>query len=85
MIDFTNFILGESGIEVRSLNEALSLLEVCNENNIDCTFVCSDDYTEFPYWYVKARELQAMRYYCDMAEDVCNTWMYSEFIEEHET
>lgn len=66
------------------MNEALSLLEVCNENSIDCTFVDSDDYAEFPYWYVKARELQAMRYYCDMAEDVCNTWTYPEYVEEHE-
>lgn len=84
MIDFRNFISGESGIEVQSLDEALSLLEVCNENDIDCTFVDSDDYAEFPYWYVKDGELEAVKYYSDMAEEVCNTWIYSEFVEEHE-
>lgn len=84
MIDFTNFILGESGIEVQSIDEALSLIEVCVDNDVDCTFITPNDYEDEPYWYVKDGELEITKYYCDMADEVCDTWTYSDFAEEHE-
>lgn len=85
MIDFRNFILGEAGIEAQSIDEALSLIEVCVDNDIDCTFVTPADYEDEPYWYVKDGSLETTRYYSDMADNVCSTWVYSEFLEEHET
>lgn len=84
MINFTNFISGESGIEVQSIDEALSLIEVCVDNDVDCTFITPADYEDWPYWYVKDRELEVTKYYCVMAESVCSTWTYSDFAEKHE-
>lgn len=83
MISFSNFIMGEAGIEVQSIDEALSLIEVCVDNNIDCTFITPKDYEYEPYWYVKNGKLEITRYYSDMLDDVCSTWTFSEFAEEH--
>ena len=84
MINFENFILGEDGIEVQSIDEALSLIEICIDNNIDCSFITPSDYEDEPYWYVKDRTLNITKYYSDMADCVCSTWTYSDFVEEHE-
>lgn len=84
MINFNNFILGESGIEVQSMDEATSLINVCIENDINITFIKPEDYKMSPYWYVKDGELEISEYFCDMAESVCDVWTYSEFVMNHE-
>lgn len=84
MVDYNNFILGETGIEVQSIDEALNLIEVCVENNIDCTFITPSDYENEPYWYVKDGNLEITKYYSDMADEVCSIWTYSEFAQEHQ-
>lgn len=52
MIDFEKFFLGEVGIIVKSLEEAVALIDACEEEGItvDCD---ADDYENYPYWYVE--------------------------------
>lgn len=83
MINFNNFILGEAGIEVESLEEATELIKVCDRNNIDHYLITPEYYEDEPYWYVVDGSLCTTKYYCDMADDVCSTWTYQQFVEEH--
>lgn len=52
MIDFEKFFLGEVGIIVKKLEEAVSLIDASDDEGIavDCD---AEDYENYPYWYVE--------------------------------
>lgn len=78
MIDFEKFFLGEIGIIVKSLEEALEILEACEEEGIEIN--CSpEDHKNFPYWYVAYGVLNATSDYSDVMEHVENVCTYQTY------
>ena len=78
MIDFEKFFLGEVGIIVKSLEEAVSLIDACEEEGItvDCE---ADDYGYYPYWYVEYGVLNITGDYIEAVGRVDKVYTYQTY------
>ena len=79
MIDFEKFFLGEVGIIVKSIEEAVEILDACEEEDIssDCE---AEDYKEYPYWYVAHGVLNIARTYSEVIENVRHVFTYQTYV-----
>ena len=78
MVDFEKFFLGEIGIIVKSLDEAMEILEACDEERIEID--CSpEDYKRFPYWYVAYGVLNLSKTYSEAIEHVNHVFTYQTY------
>ena len=78
MIDFEKFFLGEVGIIVKSLEEAVALIDACEEDGIEVGFI-ADVYGIYPYWVVSGRELLALKTYQEAMEHVEHVYSYQTY------
>ena len=78
MIDFEKFFLGEVGIIVKSLEEAVALIDACEEEGIavDCD---ADDYENYPYWYVEYGVLNITGDYIEAVGRVDKVYTYQTY------
>lgn len=78
MIDFEKFFIGEVGIIVKSLEEAVSLIDTCEEEGItvDCE---AGDYEYYPYWYVEHGVLNITGDHLEELEHVDKFYTYQTY------
>lgn len=78
MIDFTSFFLGEVGIVVKSVEQAIEILESLEEN-IDATEVRPEDCKRKPYWYIDGCKLCVTSDYAKVMDHVEKVYTYQTY------
>ena len=78
MIDFEKFFLGEVGIIVKSLEEAVSLIDASDDEDIavDCD---AEEYENYPYWYVEHGVLNITGDYAEAMDHVEHVYTYQTY------
>ena len=78
MVDFEKFFLGEVGIIVKSLEEAVSLIDASDDEGItvDCD---AEDYKNYPYWYVEYGVLNITSDYAEAMDHVEKVYTYQTY------
>ena len=78
MIDFEKFFLGEIGIIVKSLEEAVSLIDASDDAGL--AVVCdAEDYKSYPYWYVEHGVLNITSAYAEAMDHVEKVYTYQTY------
>lgn len=81
-VSWHNFIIGETELTRETLADAVLLLHICRQNNINCCGYDATDYSARPYWYIECDALTVTCYAMD-GKDVCSADTVKNFVLEH--
>ena len=78
MIDFSKFFSGKIGIIVKTLDEAIEIIDACDE---ECIVVNCDqnEYKKYPFWYVVDGVLVTSKSYENAIEHVNHVFTYQRY------
>jgi len=81
-INWSGFLGGFAELQCETLEDAQTLMQVCNDNHIECSHISAETFKNEPYWYVRNNFLEITRYSCDN-EQIDSCWTVSEYMEDH--